>query len=271
MIDVATLPAPPQPVAAAVVRQLRGFDLVVIAAIAIASFMFAFFASAVGGGVYSIVLAITRGAFDKAAFVTDKNLLQTGVFVGAVHGTAVIPLGVWGLAQSRGLGVLALGLGRAKRWWWFAVSLGALAILVGYEVFIARILDPNGTIQNEVLKKLVVRSDSWVWIAAVWVVVAPVTAVVEELLYRGLLYRWFRERLPIWLAVLASALIFGLLHGSLLSPGGWMGAHMAFSLTLFGVIAILLFEGSGSLWPSILIHFVNNSLFVIGAYNPTGG
>jgi membrane protease YdiL (CAAX protease family) len=122
-----------------------------------------------------------------------------------------------------------------------------------------------------VLKKLVVRSDSWVWIAAVWVVVAPVTAVVEELLYRGLLYRWFRERLPIWLAVLASALIFGLLHGSLLSPGGWMGAHMALSLTLFGVIAILLFEGSGSLWPSILIHFVNNSLFVIGAYNPTGG
>lgn len=99
----------------------------------------------------------------------------------------------------------------------------------------------------------------------------PLTAAAEELVYRGLLYRWFRERLPVWIAALASALIFGLLHGSLISPGGAMGAAMAVGLVLFGIIAALLFEASGSLWPSILIHLVNNSLFVIGAYNPSGG
>lgn len=270
MIDATMFPASTQPAAAVLGQRLKGFDLVVIAATAIASFMFAFFASAVGGGIYSIALAITRGAFDEAAFTADKNLLQTGIFVGAVYGTAVIPLGVWGLAQSRGLGVSALGLRRA-RWWWYAIGLAALAVLIGYDFLIAHFLDPDHAIAGKLREQLLVRPDSLAWIIALWVVVAPATAVAEELLYRGMLYRWFRERLPVWLAILVSSVVFGLLHGSLISPGGWLGAGMAFGLTMFGVIAAFLFEASGSLWPSILVHFVNNSLFVIGAYNPSGG
>ena len=270
MTDIAISPAPLSPVAPAVLRRLRGFDLVVIAATVIASFVFAFFGAAVAGGIYGLVLALTQGELDQAAVATNKDLLQTGIVVGAVYATAVLPLGVWGLAQLRGLDRSALGFCRA-RWWWYAIGLAALAVLFGYDFLIAHFLDPDHAIAGKLREQLLVRSDSLAWIIALWVVVAPATAVAEEMLYRGLLYRWFRERLPVWLAILVSSVIFGLLHGSLISPGGWLGAGMAFGLTMFGAIAASLFQASGSLWPSILIHFVNNSLFVFGAYNPGGG
>ncbi|MGH6882995.1 MAG: lysostaphin resistance A-like protein [Hypericibacter sp.] len=270
MTDIAMPLAQPSPIAPGALRRLTGFDLVVIAATIIASFAFAFFGAAVAGGIYGIVLAVTQGKVDQAAVAANKDLLQTVIFVGAVYATAVLPLGVWGLAQLRGFGRSALGLRRA-RWWWYAIGLAVLAVLFGYDFLITHFLDPDHAIAGKLREQLLVRPDSLAWIIALWVVVAPATAVAEELLYRGMLYRWFRERLPVWLAILVSSVIFGLLHGSLISPGGWMGAGMAFGLTMFGVIAAFLFEASGSLWPSILVHFVNNSLFVIGAYNPSGG
>lgn len=269
MTDIAALPAPPSSIAPVALRRLRGFDLVVIAATIMASFVFAFFGAAAAGGIYGIVLAVTQGKVDQATVLANKNLMQTGIFVGAVYATAVLPLGVWGLAQLRGFSRSALGLRRAP-WWWYAIGLAALAVLLGYDFLITHFLDPDHAIEDKLREHLLVRPDSLAWIIALWVVVAPATAVAEELLYRGLLYRWFRERLPVWLAILVSSIVFGLLHGSLISPGGWMGAGMALGLTMFGVIAASLFEVSGSLWPSILVHFVNNSLFVIGAYNPGG-
>jgi membrane protease YdiL (CAAX protease family) len=271
MIETIALPTQAANAAHGVSRRLHGFDLVFIFATALASFIFAFFGVAAASAVYALIVTITGNAIDRALLAANKDLLQTGIVVGALYGMAVAPLGVWGLSQLRGLDWFSLGMRRARHWWWFAIGLAALAAAIAYDLVMAHFLDPDGVIQSEMQKALLVRSDSLAWAIALWVVVAPMTAITEELLFRGLLYRWFRERLPLWIAALASALIFALLHGSLISPGGWMGASMAVGLTLFGVIAALLFEVSGSLWPSILIHFVNNSLFVFGAYNAGGG
>jgi membrane protease YdiL (CAAX protease family) len=73
----------------------------------------------------------------------------------------------------------------------------------------------------------------------------------EELFFRGVLYTMFRERWAIWLSVVASSLIFGLIHG-----------NFAVGITgfLLGVVAALVFEYSKSLWTAILVHAINNSL-----------
>jgi membrane protease YdiL (CAAX protease family) len=73
----------------------------------------------------------------------------------------------------------------------------------------------------------------------------------EELLFRGVLYTMFRERWAIWLSVIISSFLFGLIHG-----------NVAVGLTgfLVGIIAALVYEYSKSLWTAILVHSINNSL-----------
>jgi len=73
----------------------------------------------------------------------------------------------------------------------------------------------------------------------------------EELLFRGILYTMFRERWAIWLSVIISSFLFGLIHG-----------NVAVGLTgfLLGIIAALVYEYSKSLWTAILVHSINNSL-----------
>jgi membrane protease YdiL (CAAX protease family) len=73
----------------------------------------------------------------------------------------------------------------------------------------------------------------------------------EELLFRGVLYTMFRERWAIWISVISTSLLFGIIHG-----------NVAVGLTgfLLGIIAALVYEYSKSLWTAILVHAINNSL-----------
>lgn len=82
------------------------------------------------------------------------------------------------------------------------------------------------------------------------VVVAP---VVEEMVFRGGIYRFLKGRISGWLALLASATVFGLVHGNLQSLPG---------LITVGICLGLVYEQSGNIRVPIFFHaFFNlNSL-----------
>lgn len=74
---------------------------------------------------------------------------------------------------------------------------------------------------------------------------APVT---EEIFFRGLLYRALRNRMGIARAALICGVLFGLVHG-LAFPPDTLPPRM-----VFGIVACLLYEASGSLLPGIAVH-----------------
>lgn len=81
------------------------------------------------------------------------------------------------------------------------------------------------------------------------VLVAP---FVEEVFFRGFLYRTLRNRLGIASASATTGLLFGLIHTNyplLVRP----------ELACFGVIAALLYECTGSLLPGIAMHSIINA------------
>jgi membrane protease YdiL (CAAX protease family) len=84
------------------------------------------------------------------------------------------------------------------------------------------------------------------------VVVAP---VVEEVVYRGVLYPALRLRVGLVPAVLFSALAFGIAHISLV----WLLVPMTF----FGALLALAFEGSRSLVVPIASHALFNLMAVL--------
>ncbi len=78
------------------------------------------------------------------------------------------------------------------------------------------------------------------------VVLAP---IVEELVFRGLLYRMLRERWGVVVSIAVSAMFFSLVHhGLLISPQ-----------LLGGVIFALAYEWSRSLWVAIALHMGANA------------
>lgn len=81
-------------------------------------------------------------------------------------------------------------------------------------------------------------------------VLGIVIPAAEELMFRGILFKRFRERQQFWYSAGCSALFFSLMHTS--------GTQMIYSF-LLGLMLAYLVEKSGSLKTSFLLHFVMNT------------
>lgn len=106
----------------------------------------------------------------------------------------------------------------------------------GFEHFSVVSKTPNVTAVNIALALLTM------------VVVAP---VVEEMIFRGLLFGALAPRLGVLAAALVSAILFGAVHGDLvLFP----------TLAALGFISAIAYAASGNLWVSVTLHALNNAL-----------
>ncbi len=89
-------------------------------------------------------------------------------------------------------------------------------------------------------------------------VIAP---LVEELIFRAILYVWLRQQIGVAWAVALSSLIFGLVHPNI---------AMGVSAVVMGVALAVLYEKSRSLWVPLFLHMLNNTalflflIFVLG-------
>lgn len=81
-------------------------------------------------------------------------------------------------------------------------------------------------------------------LALIGIVILP--PLVEEVTFRGVLLERFAVKWRVGVAVIVSAVFFGILHADPVGAG------------MFGVVTGLLYLRTGSLWPGIIIHFANN-------------
>jgi len=90
------------------------------------------------------------------------------------------------------------------------------------------------------------------------IIIAP---VAEEILFRGYLLGKLRQHVPVWLAIIITSVLFGIVHGA------WNVGIDVFALS---IVLCLLRILTKSLWPSILLHMLKNSVaFYLLFINPT--
>ena len=83
-------------------------------------------------------------------------------------------------------------------------------------------------------------------------------AICEEVLFRGYIQRQAERSLGVWGGILFSGIIFGLYH---------LRLTQAIPLSMLGIFMAWLTWRTRSLWPAILVHFLNNGLAaVLGKY-----
>lgn len=77
-----------------------------------------------------------------------------------------------------------------------------------------------------------------------------ITPLGEEALFRGVLANALLARHRAWIAVILSAAVFALAHG--INP-------VLPAAFVVGVLTALLFRRSGSIWPGVVLHGINNA------------
>jgi membrane protease YdiL (CAAX protease family) len=102
------------------------------------------------------------------------------------------------------------------------------------------------------------KTENSVWLGLVYIALVP--AVFEEVMFRGYIMRALEKSWGIWAAIFVSGLMFGLYH---IQPSNIL------PLSFLGIVFAYVTYISGSLYPAMVMHFVNNGSQVIyGAMNP---
>ncbi len=176
--------------------------------------------------------------------------LESLAFIGSVY--------LLGL-HRRHLSWLVVGVRQPeKNWLQYALWIGLLVIPVSG--FIASMIQMIlGLPQiNPQLPFLAPEGFNWFGAIGLFLFGGIIAPFGEELFFRGVLYQWLRDRFGMWPGILVSSLIFGLAHGDI-AVGG--------AAAVLGIVLAWVFEKSQSIWPSVLIHLINNSVKIILLYS----
>lgn len=136
------------------------------------------------------------------------------------------------LAQTVGISVLLIGVGIGFNWTYGTFIVPDIEIQADLRRLFAAIPE---TLPNSIL---------------LFVAIALIAPLLEELLFRGLLQNAFAHKLPIWAAIALSALIFGAMH---------MDLYAMPPLVLMGAMFGLIYHLTGSLRVTISLHMINNA------------
>jgi membrane protease YdiL (CAAX protease family) len=93
-----------------------------------------------------------------------------------------------------------------------------------------------------------------------------VAPIVEELFFRGFLFGLYRRRQPLWVAYVVSSALFTLLHvePTRMNPAQIVG--LSVGVFMLAVLLAWLYQRTGSLFPSMVAHAVNNMTGLILFY-----
>lgn len=93
-----------------------------------------------------------------------------------------------------------------------------------------------------------------------FIVAAVVAPIVEEALFRGVLYQWLRERLGVAPAILLDGLLFACAHLISGVAGLWKLLPVLF---VMGCLLAAAFQRTRSLFATMLLHGANNALAIV--------
>lgn len=191
----------------------------------------------------SLLLVFYIGAYAQSVWLPVGLLLTLWVLV---PGPGIV------LSKLAGIPLVqALNLRRPG----FAVMTGALLMASGWLVLglqtaalQQRFLPMPGELMHE-FERLFTELHGLAGLPGLIFLVAVSPAVGEELLFRGVMVTGLRRHVPAWLGITAIALLFGVMH---------MSIYRIVPTALAGLILTYLAWRSGSIFPAMLGHFINN-------------
>jgi hypothetical protein len=197
-----------------------------------------------GALVIGVVAAALGADFEDPPPVV--NIVATVVQDGALVGSAVLFARLHGPARPWHFGLRATRVRRAAG----LVVLTWGAFILFSAIWVAAL----GIDERDNLPKELGVDESTVSLLAVAVLVSVIAPIAEEVFFRGYFFTALRNWHGVWPAALVTGLVFGGIHGGS-SPVGFL-----VPLAFLGFLLCLLYVRTGSLYPCIVVHSLNNSV-----------
>ena len=197
--------------------------------------------------VVGIVSAATGAGADEddSTFTVVATFLQGMVFIG----TAVLFASFVRRPRPEHFGL------RRTRFWpavgWAALGMASFYVLAA--VYTA-VVQPDA--EQTVAQDLGADDGTFGMIAAGFMVIC-VAPVAEEFFFRGFFYRALRSRYSVIVAALIGGLLFGVIHYDF---SGAEALLILPPLAALGLMFCLVLEKTGSLYPVIALHALNNAV-----------
>jgi membrane protease YdiL (CAAX protease family) len=207
-----------------------------------------FLVAVVATQIVVIIVAVATGATsdgDNPTFTVVATFLQGIVFVG----TAVLFASFSGKPRA-----WQFGLRRARFWptvGWAALGLVSFYILAA---LYTAIVQPDT--EQTVAQDLGADAGTLGRIAAGFMIIC-IAPVAEEFFFRGFFYRALRSRYSIVVAALIDGLLFGIIHWDFSSADALL---IVPPLAALGFMFCLVYERTGTLYPVIGLHALNNAI-----------
>lgn len=196
------------------------------------------------------------GNIEYFAQMDDESFGGAGFLVVYLIQTLIFAIPLLAMMKIRGIVIRDFGF---KRVGWKNIlkiaGLGYLAyisiMMVVMQITISYNIELPGFGQQE--SHMDFLGDQKVWAIVVIAIIAIIAPLIEEVFFRGFVFQTMLKAWPKWLAFIASAAVFA-------------GIHLEFQvfmpLFLLGLVLNWMFYKSGSLYPGIFFHIVNNSIAI---------
>jgi membrane protease YdiL (CAAX protease family) len=190
-------------------------------------------------------------AFSRDALVSGKALPILLMVLTAAFSAGLAAV-VAGLIRVRS--TAALGLVRpTARWLLIGAGCGLAGFLINRVVVVSYVAITGDRSNPQQGMAETATGGLWWQFGLLLLFGAVLTPIGEELLFRGVSFGWLR-RWGFILAAVLSSVIFGLAHG--------INAVFPAAI-LLGLVHAWLYERSGSIWPAVVSHAVNNGIVFI--------
>ncbi|MDP9189097.1 MAG: CPBP family intramembrane metalloprotease, partial [Actinomycetota bacterium] len=197
----------------------------------------------------ALVLPFDPDLDSDGALLAAQGLLGVTLVAVAIAGASNWKFGRLGEALRR-LGARAFspsGIG-----WMFAMLFAYYAFAV---IFSSLVLEPE---QEDIGEQLGIGDETLAVAVLAVVLIVGLAPISEELFFRGFVFGGLRKRFSFWPAVVIAGLIFGSIHAP-------TGITTVIPLAVLGGGFCWLYEKTGSIWPCVIAHMINNGIAVAAA------
>jgi membrane protease YdiL (CAAX protease family) len=200
--------------------------------------------SVLGAVVYAIAAANGHDPGDAPlGYDLAANLLLDACLIGAAVGFARLA----GRVTPASFGLRGTPLGRALLWG----IVGYVAYLVISALWLGV---TNAHNEQDDITTTLKDHPTTATVAGLAIFAVVIAPIVEEVFFRGFVFTAMRAKLNVWIAAIVSGAMFGVVHA--------FGSPWQFlvPLSVLGTVLCIVYWKTGSLYPCIALHAINNSV-----------
>lgn len=198
-----------------------------------------------------ISIGLDKSGRNPVALARDLSFIAMPTILSLIASSLVL-LGLFWLHLGKDGRAARIGLTR-----WSRLSLlqtitwaiGLIALGLAFNYLYANYVIPDIKVQESLRKMFAALPGTPLNKVMLFVAIAGIAPLLEELLFRGFVQNALAKKLPTWGAILGASAIFGAVH---------MDYHAFPALMAMGAVFGLLYHKTGSLRVNIVAHMINN-------------